>query len=43
MLGVITAIYSIFNKLVQKNLRSCSPGLFFFDLYRLNYLIKIFR
>ena len=43
MLGVITAIYSIFNKLVQNNLRSCSPGLFFFDLYRLNYLIKIFR
>ncbi len=37
---IVKILYSILNKRIIKNLNSCNPNLFLFDLYRLNYFIK---
>lgn len=41
MLWIVTLIYSMLGKVVERNLLSCKPSLLLFDLYRLNYFVKV--
>jgi len=41
--GVIKFTYILLEREIIKNLLSCHPGLYLFDLYRLNYFIKMAR
>lgn len=38
---LVFLVYSFIKPLVERNLNSCNPGLFYFDLYRLNRLMKL--
>lgn len=43
LLWVASAAYSLQKGKIEKNLRSCSPSLYYFDLYRLSRFIGIMR
>jgi hypothetical protein len=42
-LKLVEYAYSILRSKIDRNLRSCSPSLDLFDLYRMNYFIKLMR
>ena len=43
MLWIVSIIYFVLRRAGKKNLLSCKPSLVLFDLYRLNYFIKVMR
>lgn len=43
MLPVVNILYRMLQTRIHKNLRSCNPDLYLFDLYRLNHFMKIAR
>jgi glycosyltransferase involved in cell wall biosynthesis len=43
LLSVPVILYNLQKRKVEKNLHSCQPSLYYFDLYRLNRFIRIMR
>jgi glycosyltransferase involved in cell wall biosynthesis len=43
LLWLASAVYNWQKGKIEKNLKSCSPSLFYFDLYRLHHFIRLMR
>ncbi|MEO8584349.1 MAG: hypothetical protein ABI415_11160, partial [Flavitalea sp.] len=43
LISLFRFTYSLMKKRIEMNVYGCDPSLFYFDLYRMNYLINISR